>query len=164
NLFFKRKGLQFLARSAEQVSTELTRRQRQREREEFRAHASGIINQLLAKKTAPIPHEAEPILDRMQNCLRYRTGDEGGGLLEELVGPAKARDAAYDILLRAGRLDPTVDRFLAMAGIGTEFGAPVIEAAEHLHPYVHNDSRLDYQDAFTFTIDDEDTREVDDAL
>ena len=36
NLFFKRKGSQFLARSADQVSTELTRRQRQRDREEFR--------------------------------------------------------------------------------------------------------------------------------
>src|SRR5438552_6523696 len=34
NLFFKRKGAQFLAKTEEQVSTELTRRQRQREREQ----------------------------------------------------------------------------------------------------------------------------------
>src|SRR5581483_9539720 len=34
NLFFKRKGSQFLPRSEEQISTEITRRQRQREREE----------------------------------------------------------------------------------------------------------------------------------
>src|SRR5262249_33855555 len=30
--------------------------------------------------------------------------------------------------------------------------------------YTHSDSRVDYQDVFTFSIDDEDTREVDDAL
>src|SRR5262249_56877298 len=34
NVFFKRKGSQFLARSVEQVSTEFTRTQRQRERGE----------------------------------------------------------------------------------------------------------------------------------
>src|SRR5262249_7216531 len=46
NVFFKRKGSQFLARSAEQVSTELTRRQRQREREEFRERVSRTMTQL----------------------------------------------------------------------------------------------------------------------
>src|SRR4029078_11634496 len=42
NLFFKRKGSQFLARSAEQVSTEITRRQRQLKREKFREQACTI--------------------------------------------------------------------------------------------------------------------------
>src|SRR5205085_4492655 len=36
NLFFKRKGGQFVPKTEDQVSTEITRRQRQREREEFR--------------------------------------------------------------------------------------------------------------------------------
>src|SRR5207249_1066294 len=108
----KRKGMQFLAKTEEQVSTEVTRRQRQREREGFRERASSIITQLVRKKDAAIPEEAGPILDRIQNWLRYRTGDEVGVLLEELAGTAKARDAAYDILLRAGKLDRSVDRFL----------------------------------------------------
>src|SRR5215831_4035314 len=60
NLFFKRKGSQFLARSAEQVSTELTRRQRQREREEFRERAAAIIAQLVKRNNAGTPPEAEP--------------------------------------------------------------------------------------------------------
>src|SRR4029453_2398753 len=102
NLFFKRKGSQFLARSGEQVSTELTRRQRQREREQFRERTSTIIWQLLKQKKAAIPSDAGPILDRIQNWLPYRTGDEVAGLLEEVAGPAKARDAAFEILARAG--------------------------------------------------------------
>src|SRR5215510_13355497 len=54
NLFFKRKGAQFLARTAEQVTTELTRRQRQREREEFRERAASLITQLVRQKHTPI--------------------------------------------------------------------------------------------------------------
>jgi exoribonuclease II len=164
NLFFKRKGSQFLARSAEQVSTELTRRQRRREREQFRERTSAIIRQLLKQNKAAIPSDAGPILDRIQNWLRYRTGDEVAGLLEEIAGPTKARDAAYEILARAERIDPSVDRFLVMTGIETEFSPQLIEVTEQLRPFAHDEARFDYQNAATFTIDDEDTREVDDAL
>ena len=164
SLFFKRKGSQFLARTADQVSTELTRRQRQREREEFRERASAILTQLIKRKQTAIPPEAEPIIERIQNWLRYRTGDEVGVLVEEIVGAAKARDAAYDILLRAGKVDPSIDRFLITAGIDPEFSHPLIEATEQLQPFSHSAARSDYQGMDTFTIDDEDTREVDDAL
>ncbi|HSU89672.1 MAG TPA: RNB domain-containing ribonuclease, partial [Terriglobia bacterium] len=104
------------------------------------------------------------ILDRIQNWLRFKTGDEIGLILEEIAGAAKARDAAYDILLRTGRVDPTLDRFLVTAGIDPHFSSPLIEAAAQLTPYTHIPARLDYQYAPAFTIDDEDTREVDDAL
>src|SRR5262245_55992989 len=91
NLFFKRKGSLFLARTSEQVSTEQMRRQRQREREDFREHTSGILAQLVKRKQTPIPTEAAPIIDRIQNWLRYRTGHEGGGLVEKRVVTATAR-------------------------------------------------------------------------
>ena len=163
-LFFKRKGLQFLAKTEEQVSVELTRRHRQREREELRERALSIITQLLKNKHAPISPEAEPLIDRIQNWLRHRTGDEIGVLLEELVGPGKARDAAYDILLRAGRVDRSLDRFLVIAGVDAKFSAQLTEAAEQLEPFTKSQPRTDYQNLPAFTIDDEDTREVDDAL
>ncbi len=163
NLFFKRKGAQFLPRSDEQISAEITRRQRQRQREDFRDHAVKIIEQL-SRGNPDIPQDAAVVIDRIQNWLRYRTGDEIGLILEETVGAGKARDIAYDILLRAGRVDPSADRFLVVAGIDPKFSAQVIEAASHLSPYNHVESRLNFQDAAAFTIDDEDTREVDDAL
>src|SRR5439155_26837427 len=108
--------------------------------------------------------ESTVILDRIQNWLRYRTGDEIGTILEEIAGAAKARDTAYDILLRGGRVDPSLDRFLVTAGIEPHFSPQLLEAAEQLPGYTHVSSRVDYQDAAAFTIDDEDTREVDDAL
>src|SRR5262245_16447461 len=105
SLFFKRKGSEFTVKTEEQVVAERTRRQRQREREEFRERASEIIRRLLKKADVPVPPEAEPFVERIQNWLRYQTGDEVGSLLEELVGQGKARDAAYDILVRVGKVD-----------------------------------------------------------
>ena len=163
NLFFKRRGAQFLPKTEEQVSSERTRRQRQREREEFRERVLKILEQIM-KKNSGIPEESTVILDRIQNWLRYRTGDEIGTILEEIAGAAKARDTAYDILLRGGRVDPSLDRFLVTAGIEPHFSPQLLEAAEQLPGYTHVSSRVDYQDAAAFTIDDEDTREVDDAL
>ena len=163
NLFFRRKGAQFLPKTEEQVLSERTRRQRQRAREEFREHVVKVLEQLL-KKNTDIPEESGVILDRIQNWLRFKTGDEIGLILEEIAGAAKARDAAYDILLRAGRVDPNLDRFLVTTGIEPHFSSPLNEAAAQLTPYTHIPARLDYQDAPAFTIDDEDTREVDDAL
>ena len=163
NLFFKRRGAQFLPKTEEQVSSERTRRQRQREREEFRERVLKILEQIM-KKNSEIPEESRVILDRIQNWLRYRTGDEIGTILEEIAGAAKARDTAYDILLRGGRVDPSLDRFLVTAGIEPHFSPQLLEAAEQLPGYTHVSSRVDYHDAAAFTIDDEDTREVDDAL
>ena len=87
-----------------------------------------MVEQLLKKKVE-IPEDSGPILDRIQNWLRYRTGDEIGLILEEIAGAAKVRDTAYDILLRAGRVDPSVDRFLVTAGIEPQFPPQLIEAA-----------------------------------
>ena len=162
-LFFKRKGSQFLPKTQEQVSTERTRRQRQREREEFRERTANLIMQLVNRKNVSSAPETEPILDRMQNWLKYRTGDEVGTILEEVAGVARARETAYGILLATGRVDASVDRFLVLAGIDPEFPQLFLEAAEQLVPGVRP-GRVDYQDAPAFTIDDEDTREVDDAL
>jgi exoribonuclease-2 len=163
-LFFKRKGSLFQAKTEEQVAAEMTRRHREQERRDFREHASSVITQLLKNKERAAPADAPSIIDRIHNWLRYRTGDEVGNLLEEVVGPAKARDAAYEILLRAGKVDTAVDRFLVMAGIETDFPAQLKTAAEEVPPHVHAATRLDLQELPAFTIDDEDTREVDDAL
>ena len=163
SLFFKRKGPLFQAKTEEQVTAELTRRHREQERKDFREHASTIITQLLKKNHAP-PADAAAIIDRIHNWLRYRTGDEVGTLLEEIAGPARARDAAYEILLEAGKIDAAVDRFLVMAGIETDFPPQLNGAAEEVAPHIHSATRLDFQELPAFTIDDEDTREVDDAI
>lgn len=164
SLFFKRKGAQFLPKTGEQVASETTRRQRQREHEDFHGRAARIITELSRKRPADLTAETKLLLKRMLTWLRQKNGDEVGAILEEVAGASKARDVAYDILLRAGILDSSADRFLVLAGIDPAFPGHLIEAAEALTPYSPSSSRIDYQEAPAITIDDEDTREVDDAL
>jgi exoribonuclease II len=162
-LFFKRNGLRFAPKSAEQVAAEQTRRIRQREREENREKLAGAIHRLLRGK-GDISPDMEPVIDRIQGWMRHRTGDEVGGILEQAAGANHARDAAYEILLRAGRIDPSADRFLTIAGVGEAFPRPQQDAANALAQAVHDSARLDLRDLPGVTIDDEDTLEVDDAF
>ena len=113
NVFFKRNGLHFVARTADQVATEQTRRTRQRYREEQRDQMTEAIKRLVRGR-GEIPSELTPLIDRIQSWLRYRTGDDVQAILEQVAGANHARDAAYDILVRAGRLPPSADRDLLL--------------------------------------------------
>jgi exoribonuclease-2 len=168
SLFFKRKGTRFLGKTADQVATERTRRHRESEHEGFRDRVSTALTRLVRNRNADIAPDLAPVLDRLQNWMRHRTKDETGRILEEIVGVPHARDAAYDILLRAGRIDPQRDRFLVIAGIEEQFTPQLLEAANGLEPFAFStspaNSREDFRGLPAVTIDDEDTLEVDDAL
>src|SRR5262249_2520899 len=120
-LFFKRKGSQFLAKSENQVSSERNRRTREREKEAQREQLTRTITELVRNSNPTTGADVDSVLDRLQAWMRHKTGDEVGVILEELVGPNKAKDAAYDLLVRAGRINPARDRFLVIAGIEEQF-------------------------------------------
>lgn len=163
NIFFKRSGLHFVPRTADQVASEQTRRIRQREREETRGRLADAVKRLVRDK-AEIGPELEPVVDRIQAWMRHKTGDEVRGALELVVGATHARDAAYDILVRAGRLPPSADRFLVIAGIDDAFAPAQLNAASRLIPALYSAQRADFRSLPAISIDDEDTVEIDDAL
>jgi exoribonuclease II len=163
NVFFKRNGLHFVPRTADQVASEQTRRTRQRHREEQHDRLAEAVRRLVRDR-GEISSELDPVIDRIQSWMRYRTGDDVEGILEQIVGATHARDAAYDILVRAGRVPQRADRFLVIAGIEEAFGPAQIEAAALLPPAVHSGERADFRDLPAISIDDEDTIEIDDAL
>jgi len=162
SLFFRRNGLRFIPKTSDQVANEQTRRVRQRQREEEREKLAAAIKRLV-RGTSNEP-DNEVILDRLQSWLRYKTGDDVEAILEEIVGTGRARDAAYDILLRAGRVREDTDRFLVIAGVEESFGPASIAAADALSPISYTTDRSDFRDLHALTIDDEDTLEVDDAV
>lgn len=163
-LFFKRSGSQFIPKTPQQVLTEQQRRHRQIERDAQRERLSETLTQLARGKPVTNPGDLEGLLDRLHNWMRHKTGDEAGTMLEQMVGIHRARDAAFDILVRGGRLDASQDRFLATAGIEPRFPDPLVEAANAVAAYAHDPARLDYREAAAVTIDDEDTLEVDDGI
>ena len=162
NLFFKRNGLRFVPRTADQVTTEQTRRTRQREREEVRDHLTLAVKRLVHERVE-IASDLEPVVDRIQSWMRHKTGDEIQGILESLTGAAHARDAAYDILVRSGRISNDDDRFLVMAGIEESFSSGHLNAAAGLVPPALS-GRVDFRNLPAISIDDDDTVEIDDAL
>jgi exoribonuclease II len=166
-LYFRRKGTQFLPRTADQVGTERTRRDRQHEHQQVRETLAESLNQLFHRKTIEVTSDNAPLLDRIQNWMRQSNGDPIGSLLEEFAGAGDGREAAYEILRRAGRIDPGQDRFLLMAGIDEDFPSDVESAAAALSPFQHapgGAGRMDFRDIPAITIDDEDTLEIDDAI
>ncbi len=163
-LFFRRKGLQFLPRTVDQVGTERTRREREQENERTRGAITDSLHRLLKQRDWENTPETEALLDRLQRWMRHPGGDSIGSHLEEITGVGRARDAAYDILSRAGRFAPSRDRFLTMAGVPEEFPVTVLQATDALVPFQHQSNRVDHRETFSFTIDDDDTLEVDDAI
>ena len=162
-VFFKRNGLNFVPRTADQVATEQTRRTRQREREESRDRLADAMKRLVRER-GPIPSDLTPVIDRIQSWMRHKTGDEVGAILEQLVGATHTRDTAYEILLRAGRLPANADRFLVIAGIEDTFGLSEMEVVDRLLPALHRNDRIDFRGLAAISIDDLETVEVDDAL
>jgi exoribonuclease II len=163
-VFFKRNGLHFVPRTADQVASEQTRRTRQREREEIRDRLAAGVRRLVQGRSEVTP-ELEPVIDRIQAWMRNKTsGDEIQKILEEIAGTNHGRDAAYDILLRAGRLAENADRFLVIAGIEESFSPVHIEVVERFTPALHRTERMDFRDLAAVSIDDLDTVEIDDAL
>lgn len=163
SLFFKRNGLRFVPRTADQVTTEQTRRTRQRQREKLREQLTDAVRRLVQNNTQISP-DLEPVVDRIHSWMRHRTGDEIQAILEDIAGPTQARDAGYEILLRSGRVPADADRFLVIAGIEERFNPAVIEAAAVRPAVEHSGERVDFRDLPAITIDDEDTLEVDDAI
>lgn len=178
-LYFKRKSRAWEARSAEQVQ-EL---QLQREKELARLKEQSLAKEWLDKaakyplppffETEPntpefhllsYPNELESFIEKLESWLR---GDEQKWV-DELVNTfantanIAPRELVFDILQKIGRLPFDADRDVIVAGLKPEFPQAVIEAAHAIPPWSPDETQQITE--LFFSIDDEETREVDDAL
>lgn len=185
-LYFKRRGQDWEARSAEQI-TEL---KTQRTREQIRAQSQALAKewlQALARSPLPaFPHlslssdnddeasenfqvlnlqpELLPFVERLESWLRGDTDKDVEELVSTIAITAKLnpREFVFETLQKTGRLPLDADRDVMIAGLKPEFSAVVNEAAQMVPPWQPNP--LSAITPLLFSIDDEETREVDDAL
>ncbi|WP_069472076.1 ribonuclease catalytic domain-containing protein [Candidatus Marithrix sp. Canyon 246] len=177
-LHFKRRSRNWEPRAAEQVQ-EL---KQQREREEARVRAIKLAQDWLQKMAKlPLPiflhlskdqevdkfqvtaisDDILPFVERLEAWLRGDADKE----VDELIRPTAAlaklteRELVFEILQKIGRLPIDADRDVIIAGLKPEFSSAVNAAAQALQ--VASDESIT---EISFSIDDEDTREVDDAL
>ena len=134
SLFFKRKGVQFLARTADQVSTELTRRQRQRDTRSFANERTPSLPSWSNANRPPFRPRPNRSSTAFKTGCDTRPAMKPGSFSKK----SPARQGAGCRLRHSGarrRIDPSLDRFLVIAGVETEFSPALLEAAGHLEPY-----------------------------
>ncbi|HRR26123.1 MAG TPA: RNB domain-containing ribonuclease, partial [Acidobacteriota bacterium] len=115
---------------------------------------------------APKPPEAEPqVLRRLEDFLLQRQPDpEVESWLDSLDPDLTPRLAAYEVLAALGRLPAEADPLLLAAGIDPRFSPAAVQRAEALAVFSGSPEREDFSSWITWSIDDEETVEIDDAF
>jgi len=164
-LFFKRKAQAWEPRSAEQVNELKLQRDREQARAKEKALANDWLQQATRAEKVSLPEELTEFANRLDGWLIRGDQDKG---VEELVGKIaentkqSARELVFDLLQKLNRLPADADRDVMLAGLKPEFSAPVQEAAAAIELWQPSAEQTVTE--LLFSIDDEDTREVDDAL
>ena len=180
-------GGTFARRDAESVEALL--RQQDQEREKRRAEQTFLdwVATRLARSdrsAAPdsadpsaLPADGRPLLALIQGLALYGEGYEKRADAVRLLrqtdfeGRGQPWHVAFDLLVRLGVWHPDQELSVLRYHIPTRFSEQTMQAAASLPPFAATDLPSDERDACedltglkTFTIDDEDTCEIDDAL
>lgn len=160
---FRRRDARWVARTAEQIAAQQAQQQREEERAAFAARREAWLREVLhADGRVPVPEEMEPVLDQVATFLRQRGPGGLGPLLASLSPDRSAPEVAFDILLATGRLPEDADPDVLLAGLEAEFPPEVMAEVAALTPFVAVSEEPLWE--VLCSIDDEETREVDDAL
>ncbi|MBQ7652045.1 MAG: RNB domain-containing ribonuclease [Victivallales bacterium] len=154
-------------RSREECEEFIRLRQLRAERTEKRERAMAWIEQALAWNDAgfcPVPEEYEGLISNATDYIMCGTNSDTVNLLSRMADGQKARNNAIMLLKKTGRMPEDADEFLLANGIHAAFPKSVMEYAESLSPDFDESSRKHIEGEFIFSIDDEETREIDDAL
>ncbi len=164
---FKRQGLDFLPRT-EVEAAEITELRRKRAvRAALREAALNWAREVCAHRgdeTLPVPPEFADFVRRTHDFLMAGHNSEAVQLLTEVRKAKTSREAALDILKKTGRLPRDADPFLLLNGIHAGFSRAVLAHAESLSLEFGSDEREDHTRLVGFSIDDAETREIDDAI
>lgn len=164
---FKRVGFRFEPRTAEEAE-EIAELQRKRAEKaaarEVTAHWLEEVLNRPANALVDVPAEMEDFLRQTHDFLLVGHNSEAVQLLSLARKNKTHREVAFELLSRTGRLPAGADPFLLINGIHAGFSHAVLEAAAQLPAYVAGSDRVDYTGLLTFSIDDAETLEIDDAL
>ena len=114
----------------------------------------------------PVPPEYENLVDNTIDYIMCGTNSEAVNLLSRTVVLDKknARDNAIALLKKTHRMPEGADEFLLANGIHAAFSRNVMEYANNLKEEFDRSERSVVTEELVFSIDDAETREIDDAL
>ncbi len=167
NLLFKFQQLAVAPRTREEVEDIRRLREARAARAALRERTRLWLDGALAhggEGLAEVPEEQEAFVRQTIDYLMCGFAAEAVNLLSAARARMTAREAAVRLLKVTGRMPPEADEFLLVNGIHAGFTADVLAQAESLVADVQDNGRDRHQDQEVFSIDDAETREIDDAL
>lgn len=165
-IYFVRRNREFMVRSPEQVERLRMQESRVRMRSEEGRRTRDLLSAIIANdpganRIVASSEEVAPLIAELQRYLKNPStrSQELTVMLGQAASDVDPVEVAYEILERLGAA-PAAPRFAAIGALATEFSeAAQIEAASAV-PI----ERAAIDGPVAFTIDDEETLEVDDAL
>lgn len=161
---FKRKGLEFTVRTRAQVEEQQAAQEKAEANRTSRANLEQQLKRFAKHRAAAdfSPEDAEA-LQLLEKYLFETHDNEAGKAMTRLHGE-EARSAAFRILETAGRIPEGSDPILLVAGLREGFTPEEAALAAALIPFAGGPDREDLTALPACSIDDAETREVDDAL
>jgi exoribonuclease-2 len=164
---FRRRGVLFTPRSHEEAEEILELRRKRAEKAALREAEEEWLSEALrhqGDEPAEVPETFAPLVQKCLDLLLLGTTSDGISILTAVRPKDTPQHTALLLLQKTGRLPEGADPFLLENGIHAGFSQAVLAAAEEIPDYEPDDKRRDFSGLPTFSIDDADTREVDDAI
>ncbi|HVB80640.1 MAG TPA: ribonuclease catalytic domain-containing protein [Candidatus Binataceae bacterium] len=165
-IYFVRRNREFMVRSPEQVERLRVQESRVRMRSEEGRRTRDLLTAIIANDTrtngAPASSEgAAPLIAELQRYLKNPStrSQELTVMLGQAAPEVDPAEVAFEVLERLGAA-PATPRFAAIGALPTEFSEAAQVEAVTAAPM----ERAAIDGPVAFTIDDEETLEVDDAL
>lgn len=166
-LHFKRRGVEFESRSHREVSDLANVERRKAERERLRQLTAEFFKNILNSRVhaTDVPEEIQPMIDSLEAYLVRGDNTDAKDLLESLdLGPTP-RETGLRLLEKLGRLGDNVDPQLLLHGISPHFSSRILALADAMDVYAPGaDDKRETTTETVFSIDDQSTVEIDDAL
>ena len=172
-IHFKRKGTQFYLRPTEIVNHQLKALEIRSNKEKIQKQQLEWLNNVFSASTIieSVPSEMKDLVRRINCVLKKTTDKETEFLLSQLDSKKTLLDTAFKILQNLGKLHLDADPWLAKAGFEEFFSPQILDYTnkeiapfESTNKNTTNDNRIHFNESLTFSIDDEDTIEIDDAV
>jgi exoribonuclease-2 len=168
NVHFKRVQNQFTVNSREEAEKIETLKRQRAEKAALRERTLKWLSDTLATKPDEniqvVPEEQELFISQVIDFLLRGANNEAVNLLSATGSKLNVREIAIRMLRNCGRFPEEADEFLLANGIHAGFSRTVLEETNKLEAFPEDSPRLDLTNLEIFSIDDEETMEIDDAL
>lgn len=159
-LYFIRRHLEFIPNPPDRVDRIRVQQERTRLRSDENRRTQTLMRDVL--NNVPLnPGQVEPLAEQLRKYLDNPStrGNELTALLTAVAPDLAPAETAYEILERTG-VPLRAPRYVLIGGIRTQFSAEALAEAAGVNPPVHPCA----DSLFSFSVDDEETVEIDDAL